>query len=185
MYPAGARRALSRLAVGLLAMALAAAAPPVAAQEDLQARIKAAYLFNFARFVTWPAHRLSGPTDPLRICIYGSNRLAETVMETVEGKTIGEHPIETLATPRIEDLRRCHIVYLDEAASGAAVEILRQLSGSGVLTVHEAARPLRDGIVRFFIEDRKVRFEINTRTATRENLQLSAKLLGVARLVQE
>jgi len=82
-------------------------------------------------------------------------------------------------------MRDCHVAYLggiDPARLSAALDAL---AGASVLTVYEGADTLRGGAIRFFLEDRKVRFEINLGLARREHLELSSHLLNVARVVQD
>lgn len=180
---------MSRLG-GLLLAALAAllvpaAAAPATAEAELEYKVKAAFLFNFARFVVWPQEKFSAPDSPIDLCVLGNDPFGATLDETVRDKTVASHPLRVRRATQPEALRGCQIAYIASDHPARVAAALETLAGNGVLTVHEAPETLRNGVVRFLIEDRKVRFEINAAAAAREELQLSAKLLAVAYVVKE
>jgi len=185
-----ARRTGARVFVASLALTLMLATPAAgmlsvasAADTNLEYKVKAAFLFNFARFVTWPTYKFDTADSPIDICVLGLDPFDGVLDETVSGKTISSRPLRIRRAQRPDDLRKCHIVYVGESDPARLQTLLGALSGHAVLTVHESPDTQNNGVVRFLIEDDRVRFEINTAAAARENLQLSAKLLGVARVV--
>ena len=164
----------------LLALAGTARA---ATQDDLELKVKAAFLFNFAKFTTWPPPRLKAG-DNLLLCVQGNSAIGAVLEDTVRGRSIAGHAIDVLQSPRSEDLRRCHIVYISSSDDGRITQELDTLASNGVLTVHEAGEPLPGGVIRFFLSDAgRVRFEVNVTAASREQLALSSKLLEVSRVV--
>ena len=177
--------ALRRAAtLALLPLLLAAAvasgddAPP-----ELELRVKAAFLFNFAKFTTWPADKLAVDA-PLHLCVQDSTAMAGVLAETVRGRAVGGHAIEVRHAARADDLRTCHIVYVGADDDDAVAAELATLAGHRVLSVHEAAAPHPDGVIRFFLSDGgRVRFEVNVTAASREQVTLSAKLLEVSQVV--
>ncbi len=165
----------------LLACALLLAAAPTPAAEPLELRVKAAFVFNLARFASWPPERLPQPASAIDLCVLDDPAFLAAARETIDGKTIGSHPMRVRSVGSTAELPQCHVVYVGtDRDAGPA---LAAAAGHGVLTVHNDAAPSRDGVVRFFIEDRRVRFEINAAAAAREQLQLSSKLLSLARVV--
>lgn len=166
------------------ALLLALAGPAGAAkQDDLELKVKAAFLFNFAKFTTWPPPRLKAG-DNLLLCVQGNSAIGAVLEDTVRGRSIAGHAIDVLQSPRSEDLRRCHVVYISSGDDSRITQELDTLASNGVLTVHEAGEALPGGVIRFFLSDAgRVRFEVNVTAASREQLALSSKLLEVSRVV--
>jgi hypothetical protein len=169
----------------VLALALAGAGGAGAAAPDaLELKVKAAFLFNFAKFTTWPAAKVAATDAPLYLCVQGGGPMGEVLQETVRGRSVGGHPIEILQQPHADGLRRCHIVYVGADDDGQIASELTALANHGVLSVHEGSAAQPGGVIRFFLSDGgRVRFEINTTAAAREQLALSSKLLEVAQVV--
>ncbi|MGH8481828.1 MAG: YfiR family protein, partial [Nevskiaceae bacterium] len=152
--------------------------------EELELRVKAAFLFNFAKFTTWPAEKVAAPDAPLYLCVQGSDAMGGVLQETVRGRAIAGHAVEVLQAARAEALRDCHVVYVSAGDDARIATELSSLSSHGVLTVHEASEAQPAGVIRFFLSDGgRVRFEVNVMAASREQLALSAKLLEVSRVV--
>jgi len=163
---------------------LLAVAGGARAADDLELKVKAAFLFNFAKFATWPPAKLSAADAPLYLCVDGAGPIGRVLEDTVRGRTIDGHAIEVLQSARAEELRRCHVVYLATTEPARIAADLAALSSNGVLTVHEAPEAQPGGVVRFFLSDGgRVRFEINVTAASREQLALSSKLLEVSQVV--
>jgi hypothetical protein len=179
------RAAHFALALVLLVLAdgTRAAAPDPEA-DALELKVKAAFLFNFAKFTAWPPPKIAAPETPLYLCVQGAGAMAGVLQDTVRGRTVGGHPIEVIQATHADELRRCHIVYVGAADDGQIATELTALANHGVLTVHEGSAAQPGGVIRFFLSDGgRVRFEINVTAASREQLALSSKLLEVAQVV--
>lgn len=170
---------------GACAMLLCAACAGAAAEDSLELRVKAAFLFNFAKFVTWPPGKLAGPTDPILFCVLERDPLAPALQEALSGKSVDAHPLALRRVARTDELRDCHIAYLGALDSARLPAALQALAGSGALSVYDSDAAQRGGIVRFYLDERKIRFEINVSGAEREGLQLSSRLLGVATVLKD
>jgi hypothetical protein len=158
--------------------------PAVSAADDpLEYRVKAAFLFNFARFVTWPPSRFAADDSPVELCVVGAGGFRQVLEETVAGKTAAGRPLQVRGIQQPRELLGCHVAYVLADTPQESERLLAQLAGQGVLTVYERANTLATGVVRFYLDDRHVRFEINAAAAEREKLQVSSKLLAVARVV--
>lgn len=158
---------------------------PARAQTDLEHKVKAAFLFNFLKFVTWPPERTPAEREPYVLCVIGDARFTHTVEQAVQDKTVSGHAVEVRDLAPGAPLRACHLAYLAPGpAPSAAESALGSASANGVLTVHEAQAAVPSGVMRFFLDQKRVRFEINTAAAERENLRLSSRLMGVAERVQ-
>ncbi|MFA5941792.1 MAG: YfiR family protein [Sinimarinibacterium sp.] len=165
----------------VLGCALALAAPRTFAAELPEYKLKAAFVFNFVRFTTWPPERLPDDGSPIEVCAAAETEFVSALREAVGDKSIGTHPLRVREIDPADDPRGCHVVYVGNR--GDASRILANAAGRGVLTVHNGDSASRDGVVRFFLDDRRVRFEVNATAATRESLVLSSKLLSLASLV--
>ncbi len=161
------------LSAALLSNILAAAVP-VASEYD----IKAAFLFQFSRFVEWPADSFSGPDAPLTICVMGSNPFGSALQEISQGESVQTHALAVKVYERLEDLDACHIVFVSTPATAT---VLEYLAGKKILTVGDGYDfTTRGGAIGFVTINGKVRLHINRATAESSQLRISAKLLRVA-----
>jgi hypothetical protein len=133
--------------------------------------------------VTWPAARLPAPGQPYVLCVVDATPFARTLSGTVRDKRVDAHPLVVKELEADHSMAECHVAFVSGHEAVATQEILHAATGQGVLTVHEADAPLPDGVVRFFIDDRRVRFEVNVAAATRQRLEISSRLLSVAERV--
>ncbi|HEX6795661.1 MAG TPA: YfiR family protein [Casimicrobiaceae bacterium] len=172
-------------AARLLLVAIAACLPALAATRaraqtpSVESAVKATYLYKFAPFVEWPAGTFKA-SDPLVICVVGSDPVADLVDEAVNGQAVLGHPIEVVHLAASSPEARCHILYVARRGTAAASAIER-VRGKPVLTVTDAANEVRaTGIVNFVVQDNRVRFEIDLRAAAENHLVVSSKLLNLA-----
>jgi hypothetical protein len=183
------RATLDRLrqfaALALFAGALAAPQSTAFAAVDRQQQVKAGYLYNFARFTTWPASKFASPGDAILLCVLENDPLTAALDESLRGKSIDARPLLVRQVQRAEDMRACHVAYLGVLAGERLDAALDSLAGSGVLTIYENGSRRVGGAIHLFVEERRLRFEINKGTAQRERLELSSRLLGVAAAVLE
>lgn len=166
------------------ALLILAASGAQAASSPLELKVKSAFLYNFARLITWPAEKFSTPASPFLICILEPDPFGTILDDSLRGKRVEEHPIVVSRSSRIEELKSCHIVYTDASSASKAEATFATLAGAGVMTVHEGGQPLSGGMARFFLDARKVRFEINATAMAGENLQMSPKLESLAIIVR-
>jgi hypothetical protein len=148
--------------------------------SDLEYEVKAAFLLNFSRYVTWPAEKLA---PPFRICVYGSNPFGRRLSEAVSGERWQDGPIEVREIQTLFEGRSCHILYIPEAAGDVLVD---HWAGGTLptLTVGEHERFVaQGGMIRLFLENNKVRFSVNLAAAETAQLHISSRLLRLAREV--
>ena len=181
VFPRKPSRALLR-AICALVVGLARCAGQDAASTEYQ--VKAAYLFNFAKFVEWPAGAFRTPNSPLVICVLGSNPFGSELEGSIAGKTVGGRRLEITHLPRGLDASACQIVFIPSSEKGQVREILQRLTGTNALTVGDTSGFTDDGgMINFVWEGDRVRFEANVDAAEHAHLRLSARLLTVAKLV--
>jgi len=160
-------------------------APPPP-KVDTEFRVKAAYLFNFARFVEWPARAFKDQRTPYVFAVLGEDPFQEVLDETFRGKTINGRELMIKRFPSIADLEPCHVLFVGRSEKDRLANLARALEGQPVLTVSDLEGFARSGgVFRFFIEDKKVRFEVNIDAAHRAELKISAKLLQVGVIVRD
>ena len=149
------------------------------------ARIKAAFLYHFAQFSAWPEEALGDAAMPIRLCILGKDPFG-SALEQLQGKTVHNRPLEIRHLPVGASARGCHLVFMGPMPKQVLQTSLKQLQNQPVLTVGEGEDFLKQGgIVRLVEEKNRVRFEINVMAARRAGLQLSARLLRLARIYEE
>lgn len=144
-------------------------------------QLKAAFLYNFAKFTDWPADAFANAQAPFIIGILGENPFGSDLERTVAGKTIAEHPmtIRMFRTPT--DATNCHILFINPAEKERFPAIFQSLRGTTVLTVSQTEHFIEaGGMVNFVEEANKIRFEINAEAAKVARLKISSRLLGLA-----
>lgn len=168
----------------LLAPALVRAQPETAPATPTEYEVKAAFLYNFARFVEWPPEGRHDPGAPFVIAIVGRDPFGSVLDETVAGKTVGGRPIEVHRVPRVDEARDAQIVFVSPSERANMAAILKSLERPGVLTVGDTdGFALHGGAINFTVQARRVRFEINPAAAEQAGLKVSSQLLKLATLV--
>jgi hypothetical protein len=177
-----------RLAAASLGLGICLCAPMVgrgAEPERLagEYQVKAAYLFNFAKFVEWPVGAFATPDAPLVIGIYGPDPFGAALEALVRDKRVAGRPLVIRRSGSITDLRTSHLVFVSATAKDALPAVLARLSGATVLTVGEDERFIESGgVVRFELVDGRVGFTIDVGAASRARLTISSQLLRLARV---
>jgi hypothetical protein len=175
-----------RPAVLLLALALMAAgtAPAHAADPTaLEKQVKSAFVVNFLQFIDWPATAFAKPDDPIIIGVADPNSLGDTLAAAIEGKTIrGRKLVIRNLDPKAPGA--CHVLVAGSLEGSDLQALLKAAPASGCLTIGDSDHFTESsGVIRFFVEDRKERFEINLAAAQRAGLQISSKLLKLAKVM--
>jgi hypothetical protein len=155
---------------------------PVAASaadnSEVETRLKVAFVYNFARFVEWPARAGSGP---VRIAILGHGDLASPLEEVIKGKSANGKAIEATHINAMTEADCCEILLIERSESKHLREIVQAIAEKPVLTVCDGGNCLRDGgMIGFQIVEESVRFQINQEAAEHAGLKISSQLLKVA-----
>jgi hypothetical protein len=155
------------------------------AQNAEEYQVKAAFLYNFAKFVEWPAQAFKGPTDPTVICVLGQNPFGHALEEAVAGKTVAGRGIVTREVSDVKQAGSCQILFIGASERKRWSAILEGIKGGCILTVGESEEfAAKGGIIGLKLEDGKVRFEINVDAAEHAKLRISSKLLSLAQVVR-
>jgi len=179
--------AIHMLAALAFSLGLAGAAVLFAqAKPTTEYEIKAAFLYNFAKFIEWPASAFSGPKQPLNVCVFGRDPFGKALEDALLGKSIGDHPVTLGRAKDIGDLTGCQIVFVGATDSARLPEILARLRGRGALLVGESEGFAgAGGTIEFVLDQNRVRFAINPNAADRAGLKISSKLLALALIVHD
>ncbi|MEQ1353505.1 MAG: YfiR family protein [Candidatus Acidiferrum sp.] len=146
-------------------------------------QIKAAFLYNFAGFVEWPANSFTSPSDPIVICILGANHFGDALEEDTRGKVLAGRTFAVRMVIDAPPKSSCHILFVNSSDRKRFQAMVASLEGNGVLTVGDAPWFIADGgIINFKVQGGKVRFEINVVAAKQAHLRISSKLLSLAEL---
>ena len=166
----------------VLGVGLAVRAQPAPPTEY---EIKAAFLYNFAKFVEWPADAFADSLAPFAIGIVGADPFGPVIDRTLDGKRVHGRRLAVRRYTNAPPVAGCHLLFFGETDSTLLYRSLQSVAGSTVLTVGEADRFLDwGGTIRFVLESNKVRFEIDVARAEAARLRISSKLLRVARALR-
>lgn len=146
--------------------------------------VKAAFLFHFTQFVDWPPDDFTNKSEPFRIGILGDNPFGHALDEIVKGEAVNGRELSVQYSKHVEDLKRCQIIFISKSEESHLSRILAGVD-DGVLTVGDFNGFARNGgIINFYLEDGKVRFEINPGAAEREQVKISSQLLRLGKIVK-
>jgi hypothetical protein len=182
-HPTTRRRWLVRLVGLCLAGACAAAADtgPVASEYQ----VKAVFIYNFTKFTDWPPDAFSSPRAPIVIGILGEDPFGQTMDDLVRGETVRERPLVVKRLRAGDDLSSCHVLFISRSEKERLPAVLSQLKGSQVLSIGDLAGfAEQGGMVNLLLTNKTVKIEINQASAEQAGLQISAKLLKLARVVK-
>jgi len=156
-----------------------------AADESLsEYEIKAAFLYNFAKFADWPESAFSKPAAPLVIGILGKDPFGPILDQVVEKKPIDGRPVFVKRLKNAREAKGVHILFVPRTDNAELGRAFKEIDPLAILIVGENEKfAERYGTIGFFIEENRVRFEINVASAERAGIKLNAKLLQLARIV--
>ena len=166
-----------RLCLAMLTVACSAADAPA---PSLELQVKAAFIYNFAKFVEWPGAS-SSSDDTLTFCVIGAEPLYDALQESLSAKTIAGRPV---IARRIQDRtvsQHCNVVFIGTGDKERFAEALEAATASGSLTVGDSDRfAERGGMIQLIKDENKFRFAINVEAVNRSGLHLSVKLLQLS-----
>jgi uncharacterized protein DUF4154 len=147
--------------------------------------VKAGFLFNFAKYVEWPAEAFEKADSPITIGIVGADPFGENLERTLKNKTVRNRVFAILRFPERSALQRCHILFVPRTEREHLPEILKHVEPWPVLTVGEDDGFARaGGTTNILIEKEKPRLEVNPDAAEKARLTIDSKLLKVSTIVR-
>lgn len=158
-------------------LALFCLAPGSNAQTSDQA-VKAAFLYRFASFVTWPGDAFANSQAPLTLCVLDDDPFASALNSAVSGQHIDQHGFSVRRLASLADARQCQVLY---AVGGRADDAVRSVRGAPVLTVTDAGGGSdARGVIHFVVIGDRVRFYADDAQAAENHLAISSRLLALA-----
>jgi YfiR/HmsC-like len=154
------------------------------AQSAGEYQVKAAFLYNFAKFVEWPPSGFRSATAPLQICILGQDPFGQELRDLVSTKTVNGRKFEVDYVVDVRLARACHILFIAASEKSRVKQILESVRGTVALTVSDTEGfAEQGGMIDFLLDNDRVLFEVNRAAAEQAGLKISSKLLGVAKAV--
>jgi hypothetical protein len=180
------------LPIVLAALLVGSVTAPTQEVVDREYRIKAAFLYNFALYVDWPKDAPANRGETFSIGVLGENPFGDVLDQIAMSKKVDDKKLVIHYFKTVEAYQACHILFIsarpdkENPPEARLKAVLKAANESSTLIVTETRGLAEKGAtINFFIEDNRVRFEINTRAAKRAHLQLKAKLLQLGKIIED
>jgi hypothetical protein len=174
------------LLAAILGLSLAAPSGWAGEREDAgrEYSVKAAFIRQFTRYVTWPEGTFKNPADPIVLGVLGENPFGNALDQIASGGGSDARGISVKYYRTIEEYEPCQILFVSASEVKGMEKILDKTRNLPVLIIGDTPGLAEAGaVINFVIEDNKVRFEVNPEAARQAHLQISSKLLHLAKLV--
>lgn len=176
-------KAVALLAVCFLTCGIAYASAQRHAFDEY--RVKAAFLYNFAKFVEWPATAFESSAAPVSICILGNDPFGDAI-EVIRTKTVGGRKLDVRRLSGLNGLPHCHILFISASEGDRLAEILKLIRKRDILTVADMKGFARaGGIINLVRKNETIQFEINLDAVERTDLKISSQLLKLAEIIRD
>ena len=186
--PASLRSAATNLLLILCALlcALLGAVTASAADGSTDAQVKAAFVYNFAKFTEWPAAAFASPQAPIRLCLSGVDETQTKAFAAIEGKPVQGREVRIKRNPTTAEIGECNILYVGDEEPRRAQATLQAARNASVLTVSDS-EGFADtgGVIGLVYADNRIQFEVNLAAAQRAGLKIASQVLKIARVVKD
>ena len=182
-YPNRAQVRLLLVAAGCVILTICT---PVAAHADgeKEYEVKAAFIFNFAKFVEWPARAFNSSESPFVVAVVGKDPFGGSLAAALRGKEVAGRSIVLKRFNWDDDMKGAHVLFIASEDPDRLSRVSDSVKGYPILTIGESRGfAPRYGIIGFTVEKKRVRFEINLDAARRAGLTVSSRLLSLAKVV--
>jgi hypothetical protein len=177
------RRCISNVVLTVVAACLGARAGAQATDDEAQ--VKAAFVYNFLKFVDWPATAFRSPQDALVVVIVGDSRTGDAAERLLAAKQVGDHPVVVRRAGWDQPLTGVHAVFVAERDARKLHRLFDAAAAASVLSIGEGEEfASHGGVIGLIIDNRKVRFDIDTSAARSAGLFVSSKLLALTRVIR-
>ncbi len=161
--------------------AVALAITPMRAAPPSEYALKSVFLYNFCRFIDWPATAFSSPSEPLIIGIVGQDPFGPLLEEAIAGETYHGRPIRIEHYRNAREIKHCQLLFVSRSAAADVANILAAVAGKNVVTIGETEGFIdKGGMIALTADQNRVRLRINPATLRSANVEVSSKLLRVA-----
>ncbi len=167
-----------------LALWVAMTGSATADDKDIhEDEVKAAFVYNFAKFVEWPTGKINGT---INLCILGESPLGFSALKAIDGRTAQDKPLVTKLLSKSDDLKGCHIVFIAASERSKMAQLLKAAHQQQALTVSDMNGFTQGGgAIEMVKTDDKIRFDINLLAAKEAGLVISSRLLSLALTVYD
>jgi hypothetical protein len=172
------------LSIGIALLGISLSVASASAQSVTDDRVKAAYIFNFAKFIEWPPQVFTAKESPMNFCVLGRSPVVDELDSSIGGKSVNGHTIMIKHLHGPDEIKDCHLIFLAASAGKQQQKLIEAAKGSAVLLVAETPGFARSGgTINFITESGRLLFEVNINAAESAHLKISSKLLALARIV--
>jgi hypothetical protein len=159
---------------------------PAQSTGPTEYELKAAFLYNFAKFVEWPPSAFANPQSAFLICVLGPDPFGSALDDALLRHSIQGHAVALLRMKRTADMVGCQILFVPASERNRLPEVTAKLRGQSVLVIGENEDfAASGGVIQFALEQNRIRFLINTDAADRSGLKFSSRLLALAKIVRD
>lgn len=152
--------------------------------NEIEAKLKAAYIFHFLQFIEWPDSTFANENSPIVLAVLGKDPFGKILDETINSEKIGKRAIILKRIESVSEIGSCHVLYISSSEENKYKNILKHIGISPVLTISDIINfGLAGGDINFYIEENKVRFAINVQGVKESDLRISSKLLRLAKII--
>jgi len=167
------------LLLGILASSLCRA------QAFNEYRVKAAFLYTFAKFVEWPPQAFSGPSSAITICILGDDPFGSFLDDAVRAKSIADRPLVVLRISNLPVAPECRILFIAASERRRMPALLSAAATPGLLTVGDTAEfAAQGGVIALRLDGERIRLFVNLTSADKAQLRVSSRVLSIATIVK-
>jgi hypothetical protein len=155
------------------------------AQQYTEYDLKAAYIYNFSKFVSWPIQAFETDTEDFKIVVFGDSPITKVLLKALKNRKILNREISIKVIYRIKDLEDAHILFVSKLMQHQSKEIIDLCESKSILVVGDVIENFCQlgGTINFTRKSSKYRFEINNQSAKESGLKISSKLLALARII--
>ncbi len=172
--------------VGLLAVALRSTKARADDASNREYQIKAAMIINFVSFTEWQKDAFPSDNAPLVIGVVGQNPFGSTLEQLCAGKNVAGHALVVRYFSSPQSIDRCQALFVPKSAESDVNQVMSKINGEQVLTIGESDNfPWAGGVIRFYLDDNKIHFEINPDGAEQAKVKISSKLMKLARIFKK
>jgi hypothetical protein len=155
------------------------------AQTADEYQIKAAYMYNFSKFVDWPASTFDSPAQPIVFCIVGQTPLTRALEDTLAGKVVDQRPLVFRQLSDSKQAGKCQVLFISSPDKKPLRQALDEVKSFNLLTVGEAENFTNEGgVIRFLLDAGRVHLEFNLDAADAARLRISSKLLSLGKTMR-
>lgn len=154
-------------------------------QQYSEYEVKAGYIYNFIKFVSWPNYSFDNEYSPFVIGIYGDDPFDDILDKAFKDRTLYDRKWILVHYSKLEDIKGCNLLFISGVSKPELLKVLDVAKQNSILTIGDNIEEFCElgGIINFTKQHAKNRFEINNEAAINVKLVISSKLLSLAKII--